>query len=834
MQVDVLAAYHSAIASLEHPLAALAHAKSTFSTFLNPLSSTPLEVRKTREVDEAYKVLHSEGLIDQALDDYLETLRTSFHLVRADVDHALEQFEVATADQHRFEIVLALLHRLGEWIQRWQAPVSAVWASASSLSLFRRTFLSHLFHSLPPAFAPALQSFLRSLLSLPSGPSSSPSTSTSTSPPFASPSAFLAQHYPHYPLALPTLLTLLDRFDPLLFGLIYEEIERKVHRECKGVWGQKMGEELVRWLNGGGTVAAGEKDAGGGGVMGWVSAIYDAGSSAAADDGGKGKGKERAPTPAHGGGAEDTKKFLKPTFSRFEYHVHKVLGQLRTTELYDIVLAFPASQPALEDLKTSLLKTSPTLSPLIASLSSQLRRRLLHPGSATPLIISTYIALVRAMRVVDPGGVLVSRVGGEVRAYLRSRKDTIHHIISSLLSPTSTLFSELVSSTATSSTSDQKSSKSPASLLLQSEGRDEAENYGDPKWVPEPVEAPEDFRKSRGADILQLLVSIYDTKDVFVKELQVLLAQRLLAIKDYNLEAEIKNLNTLKLRFGDQALQGCDVMIKDLEDSRKLDEAVHAKIPDVSLHATIVSRLFWPSFQHAPLKLPGQIGRAQSSYVSTYTHQINPSKKLRFLPQLGSVDMTLEMEDGRKVRVEGATMVQAAVGESLGQKSTWSSTLLASTLKLPDASTARNALYFWANHGVVRQLSASEALTAAYEETDDVWEVIEHASTAGAGDGPGGEGGAGQGAGLVVEEEQQAVQSVEEQRVEQMRVFWQFIQGMLTNLGALPLSRIHTTLNMLAPGYKGRTVDELTALLETVMAEGLVTKTAKGDWKIVK
>lgn len=56
----------------------------------------------------------------------------------------------------------------------------------------------------------------------------------------------------------------------------------------------------------------------------------------------------------------------------------------------------------------------------------------------------------------------------------------------------------------------------------------------------------------------------------------------------------------------------------------------------------------------------------------------------------------------------------------------------------------------------------------------------------------------------------------------------------LTNLGALPLSRIHSTLNMLAPGYKGKTTDELTALLEAVAAEGLVTCTASGGWKIVK
>lgn len=54
-----------------------------------------------------------------------------------------------------------------------------------------------------------------------------------------------------------------------------------------------------------------------------------------------------------------------------------------------------------------------------------------------------------------------------------------------------------------------------------------------------------DFRKSKGSDVIQLLVSIYDTKDVFVKELQVLLAQRLLLIKDYALEREVRLLRLL-------------------------------------------------------------------------------------------------------------------------------------------------------------------------------------------------------------------------------------------------------------------------------------------------
>lgn len=49
----------------------------------------------------------------------------------------------------------------------------------------------------------------------------------------------------------------------------------------------------------------------------------------------------------------------------------------------------------------------------------------------------------------------------------------------------------------------------------------------------------QDFRTNKPSDIISTLVSIYDSQELFVKELQVLLAQRLLAIKDGNFEREV-------------------------------------------------------------------------------------------------------------------------------------------------------------------------------------------------------------------------------------------------------------------------------------------------------
>lgn len=65
------------------------------------------------------------------------------------------------------------------------------------------------------------------------------------------------------------------------------------------------------------------------------------------------------------------------------------------------------------------------------------------------------------------------------------------------------------------------------------------EDYSDPNWEPEPIDAGPDFRTNKSSDTISTLVSIYDSKDLFIKELQVLLAQRLLAIQDGDFDSEV-------------------------------------------------------------------------------------------------------------------------------------------------------------------------------------------------------------------------------------------------------------------------------------------------------
>ena len=100
-----------------------------------------------------------------------------------------------------------------------------------------------------------------------------------------------------------------------------------------------------------------------------------------------------------------------------------------------------------------------------------------------------------------------------------------------------------------------------------------------------------EFRSGKASDIINTLVSIFETREVIIKELQVLLASRLLAVKDYDAVKEIRTIELLKLRFGEAALGVCDVMLKDMADSKRIDGHVHGDIevgPGEMSHLAVV------------------------------------------------------------------------------------------------------------------------------------------------------------------------------------------------------------------------------------------------------
>ncbi|KAJ1673897.1 Anaphase-promoting complex subunit 2 [Spiromyces aspiralis] len=182
---------------------------------------------------------------------------------------------------------------------------------------------------------------------------------------------------------------------------------------------------------------------------------------------------------------------------------------------------------------------------------------------------------------------------------------------------------------------------------------------------------------------------------------------------------------------------------------------------------------------------------------------IRPARKLEWKTSVGTVN--LEVEVGGEVREFKATPLQAALLLLFQDKGCDTLTLedMAKELQCSPALVKQRA-QFWRSKGVLREIAFG---------------VYQLADVAGEGSPPPDE----------TEGQQQEIAGGEigddnfiksdaDEKAETMRVYWQYIVGMLTNLGALPLERIHMMLGMFMDGPPPST-DELRAFLSLMVRE---------------
>ncbi|CAK0855371.1 unnamed protein product [Prorocentrum cordatum] len=292
----------------------------------------------------------------------------------------------------------------------------------------------------------------------------------------------------------------------------------------------------------------------------------------------------------------------------------QAFADLRIGEAFDMLKEFPDSAPALTDLRRCLARTGrATL--LVRSLREQLTRRLLIAGARTHDVIGVYVKTIRAMRLVDPRGLLLEAVSDPIRAYLKRRKDTVRCIITALTED-SDLLLELRAEVARAPTSGGVAGSAmgaavagagaaagsavgpgegtagsaahpvpaavmpplePPEMSFGNADFDVSEDEEDPDaWTPDPIDADPliPSRQRSVQDVISLLVGIYGSKEMFIKEYKEMLADRLLETSSYSTEREAHNLELLKTRFGETALGHCEVMLQDIKDSKRLNANV--------------------------------------------------------------------------------------------------------------------------------------------------------------------------------------------------------------------------------------------------------------------
>lgn len=471
------------------------------------------------------------------------------------------------------------------------------------------------------------------------------------------------------------------------------------------------------------------------------------------------------------------------------------LGALRTDELFNVIVEWEnGSQGAIEDLK-HYVTTPSARTYLTTTFSSVISYRLLQPGASTTEILQVYISIIRAFTLLDPKGVLLDRVARPIRRYLRERDDTVNIVVGGLLA-------------------DPEDESSNGDVLLElaiemnksviAKHEDEADDghldYDDMNWMPDPVDAGPDYKKSKNSDVIGSLISLFESKDVFVKEFQSILGERLLQ-KEYEFDREIRVLELLKLRFGEAALQACEVMLRDILDSRRVDSFIHKDkelhLNDESapeLHTRILSHLFWPSLHSETFFIPPEVESLQSRY-STGFEKLKDTRKLTWLHALGQVTVTLDLED-RTVTEEVQTWQASVIYAFQPSPSEDSSTPitrtfddLVETLQMTD-SLLHNALTFWIGKLVLKQTSTSPPTYTVLESLSD--EDAAHPGTTSAAIAAAAE--------TATSAAAPAVLSEHEVAQEKMVVFWQYVVGMLTNGGPMPLQQIVMMLKLTVPG----------------------------------
>ncbi|XP_072840665.2 anaphase-promoting complex subunit 2 [Pogona vitticeps] len=530
-------------------------------------------------------------------------------------------------------------------------------------------------------------------------------------------------------------LNLLERVSAdAVTSILHRMIEERMEWRCRGEYERSFLSEFQEWI---------EK------VLGWLSRVFLQESTGA--------------PPSREAGS--TLKRWRCHVQRFFYRQY---ASMRIEELFSIIRDFPESKPAVEDLKYCLERTNQRQE-LLSSLKSALEMRLLHPGVNTSDIITLYISAIKALRELDPSMVILEVACEPIRKYLRTREDTVRQIVAGLTGDAE-------------GSGDLANELSKADPVTLENGQESDDDVSDPEdWVPDPVDADpgKSSSKRRSSDIISLLVSIYGSKDLFINEYRTLLADRLLHQFNYSAEREIRNVELLKLRFGEAQMHYCEVMLKDMADSRRINTNIHdeeQKLPEeerppFSLMAIILSSEFWPPLKEEKLELPDPIREAMEAYAKKY-EKLKAMRTLNWKPHLGLVNLDVELAD--RTLSLSVSPVHAAIILHFQSKGTWTLEELSEALKVPAASLRRK-MTLWLQQGVLREGPPGTFTVIEEEQKDRAEKVVLIDSD---------------------EEGDSAMASQADQKEEELQLFWTYIQAMLTNLESLSLERVHSMLKI--------------------------------------
>lgn len=208
-------------------------------------------------------------------------------------------------------------------------------------------------------------------------------------------------------------------------------------------------------------------------------------------------------------------------------------------------------------------------------------------------------------------------------------------------------------------------------------------------------------------------------------------------------------------------------------------------------------------------------------YEKQFAH-VKAPRKLVWKPSLGCVTLDVQFAD-RTLKNVTCTPLQATILLRFGEQHRWALGELADKLGVAP-ELLQKKLSLWMNRGFVHELKRGEGSEGGGDP------VYEAATTLGS---------AGESRQAAEEDEDNGAAAASqhaEQLASEMRMYEQYVVGMLTNLECLPLGRIHNMLKMFVPASGGergydRSESELMRFLNHLVEDGKLELSA-GQYKI--
>ncbi|KAG0766226.1 hypothetical protein G6F57_004973 [Rhizopus arrhizus] len=369
--------------------------------------------------------------------------------------------------------------------------------------------------------------------------------------------------------------------------------------------------------------------------------------------------------PKSGKKEDDWFEFLRQKI-KAEHILYETIYQFRIPAILDVIWDIPETDEAILDLQITANKRG-LLNHLQQKLIQEIRERLLQQGVFTIDILDYYASCIRCLRRIDPSCKILMAVTEIIQAYMSGYRNDVAKGVVEMIRDSDT-YSHVCRS-------DDDNPYVFTALELNNE-----QTQVEPEFIKEDMLAKLRRLQTKSTDITAMLISMCNPVKDFVTAYSNQLGKMLLSTKDYDIDAEILRLETLKLNFPPNTFIRCDIMLKDVADSKRIDKAVHeSKNIDHSFHTIILSRKYWPggkddddddddigdddrfdiAFQQWPTRQQNI-----ENYMKEYT-KVKASRKLKFIPTSGTVSLELDFETHSQsfdVRPEAAAIIKLFEG----------------------------------------------------------------------------------------------------------------------------------------------------------------------------